>query len=294
MTDIPDTRHNILAGAALMVGYAICQTIVWSVARYLGAPVSPEVLFFFRNLVGAALVLPLIIRSKGQVLKTDRIGTHFIRSIAALVGGLSLFVALLNAPLATVVAITFLAPVLASAYNIFVDGKKASPDQILSLILAFSGMLIILRPSGSGASFGLIAALVAALATAAAYIYVRKLSTTESTRTQVAYPYLFLLPFSALIALPRWRTPDPSELVLILILGGAFAGAQYCLARAFLLAPASVVMPIDFSRLLFASLAGALLFQDTYDIPTTLGSVMIFGAGLIVALKPKPKADPIK
>lgn len=292
MPHSPHSRLAVIAGVTLMLGYAMGQTIVWCIARYLGEPVKPEILFFFRNLVGACLVLPSIIQTRGQILQTKRMATHFARAIAALVGGLSLFVALVNAPLATVVAITFLAPVLASAYSILIEGKKASIYQIVALVIAFVGMLVILRPSATGTPVGLFAALLAALATAAAYIYVRKLSSTESTRTQVAYPFLFLLPLSALIALPRWDTPDLRELALILVLGGAFAGAQYALARAFLLAPPSVVLPIDFSRLLFASLAGTLLFHDIYDMQTTIGSILIFGAGLLVALTPAPQTKP--
>jgi drug/metabolite transporter (DMT)-like permease len=275
-----------LVGGMLMLGFAIMQTLVWCLIRLIGDRLSAETLFFFRNLIGAAFVLPMLIRTKGALLKTKRPAAHGLRALAALVGGLSLFVALVRAPLSFVVAMTFLAPVMAGIFNIVVERQPMARSHIAALLIALAGMLIMLRPSAPVSVIGSAAALTAAIATAGAYIMARRLSETEPVKRIFSWIFVILLVPSGAIASTNWTMPHPEELVLVIFMGVGFSAAQFLLARAFAAAPAGVVLPLDFTRLLFAFAAGTVFFADPFDLASGFGGTLIFAAALLVTLAP--------
>ena len=68
--------------------------------------------------------------------------------------------------------------------------------------------------------------------------------------------------------------------------GVGFSAAQFLLARAFAAAPAGVVLPLDFTRLLFAFAAGTVFFADPFDLASGFGGTLIFAAALLVTLAP--------
>lgn len=240
---------------------------------------------FFRNLIGFIAVIPLI-SSKGLgILRTSNFPMHLLRAFAAFAGGLSVFYAVGHAPLATVVAITFTAPIFASVFAMLVFGETVNKTRLVSLAVSFIGVLILLRPSFDMAISGFIAANCAAVMTALAFLTVKKLSFTERSETVVAYPFLLILPFSAVLAYFDWTTPTLSQLPLLLMMGLGISAAQYCMVKAFALADASAVLPLDFLRLLVATLVGHLFFNDLLDTWVLLGASIIFLSSLYLARK---------
>ncbi|WP_417455685.1 DMT family transporter [Kordiimonas sp.] len=267
-----------LRGVAFMATYAVCQSLIWVVVRLLAERYSPELLVFYRNFFGLIAMMPLIIRQGPGILKTARPLMHGVRGLVACVGVYSLFYAIANAPLATVVAITYLAPIFSGIIAVLFMGERAGPARYIALGVGFVGMLIVVQPSHeAGATFGVGAAFLGAVMTAAAFLSVKMLSRTENMGTMVVSQFVLLVPVSFLIALDHWVWPTWQDFCLMALMGLGFTAAQSAMARAFAAADATVVLPVDFLRLLVAAVAGVLLFGEVPD-------VMVWGGGFLILI----------
>ncbi|NVJ68724.1 MAG: DMT family transporter [Alphaproteobacteria bacterium] len=276
-------HRNPSLGIFYMCLYAISQAGVWALVRYLSDDMSTETLFFFRNFLGVATVVPLMMRDGLKLFHTKRPGMHLVRAAAAFIGGLSIFYAVGHAPLSTVVAITFSAPVFAAVWAITVGKETFSVARIAAILTGFGGVLIVVNPSASGTSTGIAAALVAAIATAAAFISVKALSSTEKSATLLGLPFLLLLPASLLLASFNWTTPSWTDLIPLVAMGFGFSAAQFFMAKAFAAADASDVLPFDFVRILVASGMGVYFFSEQFDLTTIAGGLVILSAAIFSA-----------
>jgi len=265
--------------------YAITQSLVWGLVRYLAEDLSTATLFFFRNLIGLFTIIPLLLSHGVNLFCTQHFSLHFLRALAAFVGGLSIFYAVAHMSLAGVVAITFSAPLFASIGAALLFKEKLTSVRIISLLVGFIGVLIVLRPTLTEQIDGIIAANAAAIMTAIAFLAVKKLSTLEESNTVVAYPFLLILPFSALLAYFDWSTPTLTDIPLLLLMGLGISAAQYAMVKAFSLADMSAVLPFDFLRLIVAIIIGTLFFGDVIDSWVLIGGVLILTSSFYLAKK---------
>jgi PhzF family phenazine biosynthesis protein len=274
-----------------MALYATIQSIVWGVVRHLGEDLSTSTLFFFRNFIGLLTIIPLISKSGLKVFHTKHIKRHLLRAFAALGGGLSIFYAVSHAPLATVVAITFAAPIFASLFAIYALGEVLNKTQLYGIAFGFLGVMIVLRPSLEIEISGLLSAVVAAVMTAIAFLTVKKLSYTESSSTVIAYPFLLILPISIVMAYLDWTAPKIEHIPLLFLMGMGISAAQYCMVKAFSLADASAVLPFDYLRLLVAIIVGSYFFNDVVDTWVVIGAAMILLSSLYIAKSGKKQSN---
>lgn len=272
-----------------MALYATIQSVVWGMVRHLGEDLSTTTLYFFRNLIGFISILPVLSKSGLKVFHTTNIRLHLLRALAAFLGGLSIFYAVSHAPLATVVAITFAAPILASVFSVHFFGETMSKAKVVSLMVGFLGVIIILRPSLEIETTGLISSILAAIMTAIAFITVKKLSHTENSSTIIAYPFLLILPLSTVMVFADWTPPSWEHMPLLLMMGLGISAAQYCMVKAFSLADASAVLPFDFLRLLVATFIGSFFFSDVIDFWVMVGGALILTSSIYVARSGKSK-----
>ena len=287
MINTPNFKRAVI----YMTLYAIIQSVVWGMVRYLGEDLSTATIYFFRNLIGFVSILPLISKSGLKVFQTSNIQLHLLRAFAAFAGGLSIFYAVSHAPLATVVAITFAAPILATAFAVYFLGEVMSKAKMVSLLIGFLGVTIILRPSLDIDTSGLISSILAAIMTAIAFITVKKLSHTESSSTIIAYPFLLILPLSTVIVFADWTPPSWEHIPLLLMMGLGISSAQYCMVKAFAIADASAVLPFDFLRLLVATFIGSFFFSDVIDLWVIVGGALILTSSIYVARTGKNKKE---
>jgi drug/metabolite transporter (DMT)-like permease len=259
--------------------------------RHLGEDLSTSTLFFFRNLIGFLTIIPLISKTGLKVFHTKHIKLHLLRAFAAFGGGISIFYAVSHAPLATVVAITFAAPIFASLFAIYILGEVMNKAQLYSIGFGFIGVLIVLRPSLEIETSGLFSAVVAAIMTAMAFLTVKKLSYSESSSTVIAYPFLLILPISLMMAYLDWTAPQMKHIPLLLLMGVGISAAQYCMVKAFSLADASAVLPFDYLRLLVAIIIGSYFFNDVVDTWVVVGAAIILLSSLYVAKSGKKQTN---
>lgn len=284
----------IYRAMVFMAVYGIIQSLVWGVVRYLGNDLSTATLFFFRNLVGFLTIVPLLMKTGPSMFKTNRFPLHALRALVALLGGFAAFYAVSRAPLASVTAITYAAPIFASVFAMVFFREGISWHRIAVLPVGFIGVLMVLRPSFDIEFAGMIGALITTVTTAIAFLAVKSLSATERSETVVAYPFVLILPVSAGLAYFDWTMPTMAQFPLVVTMGLGIAASQYCMVKAFSLADASAVLPVDFMRLVAAAAIGVMFFGDVLNAEVLIGALVILAAAVYTARREKKAASVVK
>jgi len=155
--------------------------------------------------------------------------------------------------------------------------------RISAIIAGFIGMLILLRPGAVPFSTGVGAALLSAFTVAFAIICIRALSQTDKPNVVALYSMLFTLPISFVFALSRWSWPTPHMWCVLVLVGLCAALAQYSISRAFSNSETTAIMPIDFTRLIFAAIIGFVFYDETPDLYTFVGGSIILASAVYAA-----------
>ena len=283
-TDQPAEPHVVL-GMALRLASALALAIMFAGVKWVArSGVSVPESLFYRQIGTAVCATAWVALGPGFAsLRTKRVGAHVARMAIGLAAmGLN-FLAFVLLPLAEATAIGFSVPIFATLLAALVLGEPTGRWRWGAVIVGFLGVLVIVQP-GSG-HVGLYAgsvAIAAALSTACATIAIRRLGATEAVATTVFWfalsslvPLALLMPFFA-------RPHDASTFAVIAGLSIAGGIAQLALTGALRLAPVALVMPMDYSALLWASLFGWLLFDQLPSPWTWLGAPVVIGAGLVI------------
>jgi drug/metabolite transporter (DMT)-like permease len=155
----------------------------------------------------------------------------------------------------------------------------------IGLAIGFAGALVILRPGLEVINPGSSYALLSAAIWAAAIIVIKVLSRTESSLTITVYAVLFLTPLTLIPALFVWRWPDLEQLAWLAGIGFLGTGAHLLFAQALSHADASLIMPFDFTKLLWAALIGFFFFTEIPVVWTWVGGAVIFTSATYVAYR---------
>lgn len=252
--------------------------------RLASETLHPFVIVFWRNAAGLLLLSPVLLHDPG-LLDTQQWKSHAARATSGVIAMLGTFYAVANAPLAMVQAINFAAPIFATAGAALFLGEKLRARRIGALLLGFAGVLIVLRPGALPLTPGIMAAVIAATATAFSLVAIKRLVGIASPMAVVVWSYLLPLLPTAVVASFFWRTPTGSDWLYILGIGASTLIGQIATARAFSLAEATAVMPYDFVRFGIMIAAGVWLFDERVDAATLIGGAVILSSALYLAYR---------
>lgn len=281
----PSTNSSApLAGAAWILVAAAGFAAGWVLVRLASAHLHPFAIVFWRNLAGLALLVPLVVQ-RPALHTAARWKSHAVRATSGFIAMFGTFYAVANAPLAMVQAINFAAPVFATAAAALFLGERLRVRRIAALVAGFAGVLIVLRPGALPLTPGIVAAIVAAIATAFSLIAIKRLVGMAPPLEVVLWSYALPLLPSAAVAAFVWQWPQGSDWLLILGIGAATLIGQFATSRAFSLADATAVMPFDFIRFGIMIAAGALLFGERVDAATLVGGSVILGSTIYLAYR---------
>lgn len=245
----------------------------------------PFEIAFFRNFFGLVVVIPLLMRSGFGGLRTKRFPLHAARASIQVASMMMFFTALQMSQLADVTALGFLAPLFATIGAILFLGEQARLRRWTALIVGFAGAMVVLRPGFQEINLGLVLVISSSAIWGGAMLMIKSLSRTESSLTTTAYMAILMTPVSLIPALFFWRLPTLAEFAGLFFIGLLGSIGHLCMAQAFREAEASAILPIDFTRLLWASLAGYILFSEVPGLWTWVGGGMIFAAATYVAIR---------
>ncbi len=264
--------------AVLWMGGVLISFLVMAIsAREASQELAAIQLLFYRSLVAIAVVLFLAALSRPGLrsLGTRRLGAHVLRNSIQFVGQFGWFYAIGLIPLAQVFAIEFTTPLWVGLLAPFFLGERLTRSRTISLAIGFVGVLVVVRPGMTELNAGTLAILIGAVGFAGGMIMTKRLATTEAAITVVFYMSLV----QAVISGPPtlWDPVQPSWLVIFWVVVVALAGlsAHYCMVRAFSLADALTVVPMEFLRLPLVMLLAIPLYGEPFDLWILAGGSLI-------------------
>ena len=281
-------------GALKGIGFMVLACVLFGAmhvgVRHVTQSIHPFEAAFFRNLFGLLVLLPSFVTHGLRPLRTQRFGLHFVRAALNVVAMLAFFYALSVTPIVLVQALAFTSPLFTVVLAVLLLGERIRARRLTAIVVGFAGALIIIRPGVQPIELG--PALVVASAAVWGYvvILIKSLARTDSAVTITAYMVLLMSPMTLVCALFFWTWPTPSELAVLVGIGIAGTLAQMCMTQSLRLAETTVVLPFDFTKLVWGALFGWLLFGELIDTWTLLGALVIFSGGLYVAYRERQLA----
>jgi drug/metabolite transporter (DMT)-like permease len=273
----PPTR---VLGAALWMLGAIGSFSAMAVAgRELGPILDTFEIMMYRSFFGVIIVVALAFGSgTWREIKTDALGLHFIRNIAHFAGQNLWFYAVTVIPMAQLFALEFTSPLWVIVLAPFILGERMTRVRVTAAVMGFIGILIVARPDMDGINSGMIAAASCAIFFALVAMFTKRLTRSQSITCILFYLTVMQLVFGIIcagydgdIALPGW-----SNMPLLVLIGICGLVAHFCITKALTIAPATVVVPIDFARLPIIAIVAMLFYGEALDIWVFVGAVIIF------------------
>ena len=282
---MPRTALPPVIRAALWMSGTLLSFMAMAVAgRELSTELTTFQILFFRSLVGLAVIIALLQRAGWRHVKTGAFGAHLVRNLAHFGGQYGWFYGLALIPLTEVFAIEFTVPIWTAILATIFLGERMNRLRALAVVLGFAGILVILRPGVAMVSPPALAVLAAALAFAIAHTLTKRLSGSDTPIAILFYMTAIQLPIGLALALPGWVWPSRSLWPWVVVVGVTALSAHYCMTRAFRLADATVVMPLDFLRLPLMAVVGFIVYGEALQIWVLVGATIVF-AGTWLNLK---------
>jgi drug/metabolite transporter (DMT)-like permease len=273
-----------LRGALWMVGALVSFSVMAVSVRELLHTMGSFEILFIRSFMSLVLLLFLLPGRGLEALGTKHFGLHVLRNLFHFGGQYAWVYAISLLPLATVFAIEFTMPVWAAVLAMIFLGERLNQGRIVMLALGIVGVFVMLRPGMAVIQPAALVMLLGAFAYASTMIATKRLSGHDSAFAILFYMSVVQLPLGLVPALPQWVWPGMRDLPWVLALGVVGLSAHYCMTRAFRLADAMVVVPIDFLRLPLIAVVGALLYGESLQLPIMLGAAVIF-AGTFYSIR---------
>ena len=270
-----------LQGAGWLLFSAVLFTFSSVLIKRLGAELDGFQVALFRAAAGLMFTLPFLVRTGLSSLMTQQPALQMVRAVAAAIAIAANFYALIHLPLANATALSFSRSLFLVPLAIVFLNEKVGWRRTFATLAGFLGVLIVLRPAVS-VDVAALAALLAALCVAIAAICVNILSRTDSPATLLFYSGAVSTLLLAVPAALAWQTPTPHQWFWLITMGGLSVAAQGCFIRAFAIGEATSLAPVDYTRLLFATIAGFVFFANLPDVWTLAGSGVIIGSTLYI------------
>jgi S-adenosylmethionine uptake transporter len=279
-------QQSNLFGALLSLAafaiYASNDVIV----KFLGASYSPFQTIFFSVLFSFPLVLLILItdRNDGNLLPRHPVPT-IIRSALTVAGALCGFYAFSVLPLAQAYPIVFAMPILITLFAIPLLGEKVGLHRGIAVAVGLIGVIIVVRPGSASLGLGHLAAISAATLGAANSVLVRKYGNAERTVVLMLYPMMANL-IVAGMALPFVYIPMPvTHLGLLAAMAVLGLVAGMLAIAAYRRAPAIIVAPMQYSQIVWATIFGSLIFNESHDRVTVIGTSIVILSGIYIVLR---------
>ncbi len=280
-----------LRGMVLMVLGGLAGQVMVVLVRQVSAELHPFEITFFRATFGLIALTPLFARYGLASFRTKRLGLHALRGVVNASVGLTFFMALTLISLAKVSALSFTAPLFTTVMAVFLLGETIRLRRIVALCIGFAGAWVILRPGFEDVESGSLLVLAGSAGFAATMLMAKVLTRTESSVAITLYTTVFSIPVALAAAIPVWRAPTGEELAWLAGIGTFGTLTHLCFNQAIKEAELTAILPLDFTRLIWASLAGYIFFAEVPGAWTWVGGAVIFASGTYLAIRERGLSD---
>ena len=258
--------------------FALNDTFV----KQAGLTIHPFQIGLIRYVLGIVLLLPVFIPMGREGLATKRLGLHFLRALIAGSGQILVFYSVILLMLADATVISFSRPLFMTVLAVILLHEAVGWRRWAATTVGFIGVLVVVRPGDGPIDAGWLVGLTAAFLFSIGLILIRRLASTEPPNRILFYYHLFGSLLSLGPAIWMWKTPTPEEWLVLAMVGVMTTIAMFCFVRGFAIGEASILGPMEYTRLVFAALAGYFIFTEVPDIWTWIGATIIVSATLYI------------
>ncbi|MFK7859935.1 MAG: DMT family transporter [Granulosicoccus sp.] len=274
-----------------MLGATVMLASMHGLVRQLSTDIHPFVIVFFRNVFGLVAILPLLLRAGFGSLITRNPRLHMIRAGVGIIAMLGWFYALSKVPIANATALSFSTVIFATVSAWLFLGEKLRWRRSAAIVLGLIGVYVVLRPSAEGFNIYALLVLFTSIAWGLSLTIVKQLSKTETPTSIVSWMGITLVVLSIWPALTVWQTPSIEQLFWLFLVGALATAGHLLMTTAIQMADTSLVMSVDFTRLVWTALIGAYFFNEILDAWTFVGAGIIFLAGWYIVFRESRISD---
>ena len=291
-------RNKLLTVALLAIGATLFGSFMGAGVKLLSNELHPIIICFYRCLMGLIIITPFVARNNFKALQTDNMRLQIFRALINIISMICWFSAIGMMHFEKATALGFTTPLFTTVLAVLILGEVIRFHRTAALLLGFVGILIIIRPGYMPFEFGTILMLIASFSFSFVLIFVKKLSATDSSLTIIFYHLLYMTPAFFILSIFYWENINLNQLIMFILMGASGLLSHWCLAQAFKMSDTTFVMPLQFTKLIWASLIGLFIFSEQPDIWTWVGGVIIFISVVYItyreAFKKKGTQKPIQ
>ncbi len=279
-----DERSARVAGIGLMLLAVFMFSFGDALGKFMVATYSVGQLLWLRACAALIVLLPMAWRRRAEFMRLERPWLQLLRVTLSTLEVAAFFLAAVYLPLADVITYYLACPIFVTALSAIVLRERVGWRRWSAVLIGFCGVLIALRPSSNTISWPAVIALGGSMAFALLMLITRSLrATSDIVLASSQFIGTFLL--GALLSPFGWVTPGLGSLGLFAAAGCISVAALLCVNRSLKLAPASVVVPYQYSMIVWAVMFGIVVFGDVPSMATIAGAAIIIGAGLYIFLR---------
>ena len=278
------TKSEPMKATVWMMGAMFSFSLMAVSGRELATNLNTFEIMLFRSIIGFWIVLTISYFANTLAeIKRDRLGLHLLRNLAHFSGQNLWFLAVASIPFSQLFALEFSTPVWVALLAPLFLGEVLTKQRVLAVILGFTGVLIVARPDINQFDFAIVAAIACAICFAGSMMATKSLTSDQSITCILFWLTLMQLAMGivATVFTGTIGFPEGINIFWIVIVGIGGLTAHFCITNALALAPAIVVIPLDFMRLPLISVIGFLAYGEAFELPILVGAGVIFIAILL-------------
>ena len=278
------TSEALVATSFMILAGALFASMHGTV-RLVSFDLHPFLIAFFRNLFGFLVLIPILMRGGVGRFKTKRFGLHTFRACINSVSMLTWFTALSLIPLADATALALTGPLFVTLGAILTFSERVGFWRWAALIVGAIGALMVIRPGFEAVNVGALLTIAATATAAVSKLCAKSLTKTEDPATIAAYVQFLMTPITLVAALFYWQWPTVEQLIGLIAIGTLGSLAHLFTAKAYAIADLSFAEPITFTRMIWATLFGYIVFSEVPDVWTWVGAFTIVSATSIISYR---------
>ena len=270
-------------GIIFMILSVISFSVMDIVVKLMSSHYPTGQLIFFRGFFGLIPILFIIPKERfGNLLKTEKIKLHLVRAFGGAFAMTFLYLGLKFLPIADAITISFAAPIFATIFSIIFLNEKVRLIRWLAIFFGLTGVIIVLKPGTELFTYYSFFPILFCIGFATISIAIKKLSKTEPDYLIALYFTLVLILFGLISVSMGWKKIDIADIHYLIIIGLSGSIGNIFLTKSIREADISLVTPIKYLSLVFAIIAGWLLFNEIPSVLTISGAMLIILSTFVI------------
>lgn len=274
---------DTIRGILFMLLFCFSASVMTVIVKHIGPDLNVLLIVFIRNLFSFLYLIPFAAFKKRIHIPQQKLPLHMLRAFLGTLHISLFFYALMFIPLTDATAIGFTGPLFTVLVAVFFFHESIGMHRVLGLIIGFIGALIVLRPGMENFHYASLIVLCSVVVWALLNAVIKIIGRTESTTTQLFIHTFLMTCFSLPLALINWTIPSLEQLAWCALLGLLFDLNIISISNAYKRAELTILMPFNFSTLVFTSIFAYVIFQEILDFWTAFGSIIIIASSVYIA-----------